>query len=331
MIFRSPLYLALLGLIPVLVLLVNRKRNPGVIYYPTVSSGKGIRPTWRVRWLNIMPWLTLAALILGCIALARPQIGVKESLVHRKGIDIVLAVDVSTSMLAEDFRTATGRQNRIGIVKAVTSQFIKRRVNDRIGMVIFSARPYILSPLTWDHDWTISRLAEVKAGMIEDGTAIGSALVTAVNRLRASDAKSKVIILLTDGVNNAGTIMPETAAEAARALNIKVYTIGAGSQGLVPYPVTDQWGRKGYQNVQIDLDEALLKKVAALTGGRYFRATDTGSLKAIFGQIDRLQKTVIAMPHYREYRDLYPYLLSLALGLLVIETVLSNTIFRRLP
>jgi Ca-activated chloride channel family protein len=331
MTFQSPLYLGLLLLIPVLIFLGNRKQRPGVIYHSSISAGKNALPTWRVRWFKTMSWMTLVALALACIALARPQIGVEESLVRRQGIDIVLAVDVSTSMLAEDFKTARGRQNRISIVKEVTGQFINRRPNDRIGLVIFAARPYILSPLTWDHDWTVTRLAEVRAGMIEDGTAIGSALVTAVNRLRASDARSKVVILLTDGVNNAGTVMPETAAEAARALKIKVYTIGAGSKGLVPYPVTDGWGRKGYQNVKIDLDETLLKKVAGLTGGRYFRATDTGSLKAIFRQIDRLQKTVIEMPHYREYRDLYPYLAGLALILLIAETVLSNTIFRRLP
>jgi Ca-activated chloride channel family protein len=331
MTFQNPLYLGLLLLIPVLIFLDHRKQRPGVIYYSTLGPGKNAPSTWRVRWLKAMPWLTLAALALVCIALARPRIGVKESLVRRQGIDIVLAVDVSTSMLAEDFQTAKGRQNRINIVKEVTGQFINRRPNDRIGLVIFSARPYILAPLTWDHDWAVARLAEVRAGMIEDGTAIGSALVTAVNRLRASDAKSKVVILLTDGVNNAGAVMPETAAEAARALRIKVYTIGAGSRGLVPYPVTDAWGRKGYQNVKIDLDEPLLKKIAGLTGGRYFRAADTGSLKAIFRQIDRMQKTVIAMPHYREYRELYPYLAGLALLLLTAETILSNTVFRRLP
>jgi Ca-activated chloride channel family protein len=331
MTFQSPFYLGLLLLIPALIFLGNRKQRPGVIYYSTLSPGKNALPTWRVRWLKAMLWMTLTALALCCVALARPRMGVKESLVRRQGIDIVLAVDVSTSMLAEDFKTAKGRQNRIAIVKEVTGQFINRRPNDRIGLVIFSARPYILSPLTWDHDWTVSRLSEVQAGMIEDGTAIGSALVTAVNRLRASDAKSKVVILLTDGVNNAGAVMPETAAEAARALRIKVYTIGAGSRGTVPYPVTDAWGRKGYQNVKIDLDESLLKKVAKMTGGRYFRATDTGSLKAIFGQIDRMQKTVIAMPHYREYRDLYPYLVGLALLLLIAETILSNTVLRRLP
>ncbi|HEY8463280.1 MAG TPA: VWA domain-containing protein [Bacillota bacterium] len=331
MILQSPLYLGLLLLLPAMVFLINRNRRPGAIYYSTIGPGKNLPVTRRVWWFQVLPWLTVTALALCILALARPQIGIKESMVRRKGIDIVLAVDVSTSMLAEDFQTATGRRNRIDTVKRVTSQFITRRPNDRIGIIIFAARPYILAPLTWDQDWVITRLNEVKAGMIEDGTAIGSALITAVNRLRTSDAKSKVVILLTDGMNNAGAVMPETAAEVARALKIKVYTIGAGSKGLVPYPVTDQWGRKSYQNVKTDLDETLLKKVANLTGGRYFRATDTDSLKAIFKQIDRLQKTVIKMPHYREYRDLYPYLLGLALGLLVVETILANTVLRRLP
>ncbi len=330
MLFHNPFYLGLLLLVPLLILGSRRQRR-GAIQYAATQVFQGIAPNWKVRWSERLPWLKICAVSCAIIALARPQIGVEQSLVRRAGVDIVLALDVSTSMLAEDFRGAAGRVNRLAVVKEVTRDFIARRPNDRIGIVIFSGRPYILSPLTWDHDWSESRLAEVECGMIEDGTAIGAALTTAVSRLEESKAKSKVVILLTDGNNNAGEIAPETAANAAKALGVTVYTIGAGSTGPVPYPMRDQWGRKYYQNVQIDLDDALLQKIAKTANGRYFRATDSQSLRAIFQRIDRMEKTRIAMPHYREYRELYPYLLSLSLFLLVAEACLANTLFRRLP
>lgn len=234
-------------------------------------------------------------------------------------------------MLAEDFKINGVRKNRFEIIKKVTKDFITQRPNDRIGMVIFAGRPYILSPLTWDHGWSEARLAESKPGMVEDGTAIGSALTTSVNRLRQSTANSKVVILLTDGANNAGDIQPITAAEAAKALGIRVYTIGAGSHGLVPYPAVDPWGNKVYRQVQIDLDENLLQEIADKTKGKYFRATDTKSLQTIFTQINQLEKTSIEMPQYQVYKDLYPYLLFTALFLLFGEALLANTIFRRLP
>ena len=187
------------------------------------------------------------ALILIILALARPQVGLKESWERKEGIDLILVLDVSTSMLAEDFEVRGGRRNRLEIVKEVTDNFIQNRRHDRLGIVIFGEKPYILSPLTWDKNFTVTRLAQVQAGMVEDGTAIGSALATAINRLRQSEAESKVVILLTDGVNNAGHIHPLTAAEAAQALGITIYTIGAGSKGPVPYPTTDLWGRKVYR------------------------------------------------------------------------------------
>lgn len=329
--FASPLFLVLLLVIPFLVFWVNLQYRKGAIRYSNTTLAGTILPTWKTKWIRVMPWLTVTALIMMIIALARPQFGLPESLVRREGIDIVLALDVSTSMLAEDFQIAGQRINRIDIVKQVTKDFIDKRPNDRIGIVIFAGRPYILSPLTWDHDWVKTRLTEVKAGMIEDSTAIGSALATSVNRLQASKAKSKVVILLTDGMNNAGEIMPETAAQAAQALNVKIYTIGAGSKDYVPYPVKDQWGQKAYQMIKIDLDEELLQNIATTTGGQYFRATDTNSLTKIFRQIDRMEKTTIEMPHFREYRDLYPHLLTLAVIILLGETILTNTLLRRLP
>lgn len=331
MFFHDPLFLGLLICLPLVTLALFRDRSQGTVYYPNAGLFQRTSPNWRVRWAKYLPWVNLIALCLFIVALARPQIGLKQSLVRKEGVDIVLALDVSSSMLAEDFQNATGRVNRLAVVKEVTKDFIDHRPNDRIGIVIFSGRPYILSPLTWDHDWSESRLAEIKPGMIEDGTAIGSALTAAVSRLQESQAKSKVVILLTDGNNNAGEIAPETAAEAAKALEVTVYTIGAGSKGLVPYPVQDQWGRKYYQNLQVDLDETLLRQIASRTHGRYFRATDTASLRQIFQQIDRMAKTAIEMPKFQDYLELYPYLAGFGLLLLLAETLLANTVFRRLP
>lgn len=332
MIFRNPFFLILIPVIPALFLFFRKKgKNEGAVRYSSVAHLKGVGSSRRAYWAQHLPWLRLTFLILMVIALARPQIGLKDTIVRREGIDIVLVLDVSTSMLAEDFIIKGARQNRLEIVKKVTSDFIAKRPNDRIGIVIFAGRPYILSPLTWDHDFIETRLREIEAGMIEDGTAIGSALTTAVNRLRESETKSKVIILLTDGVNNAGNIHPETAGEAAAALEITVFTIGAGSDGPVPYPVIDNWGRKVYQKVQIGLDEDLLKQVAEKTGGEYFHANDTDSLVTIFHRIDKMTKSPLKMPIYREYRELYPYLLLAALFLICLETILNNTVFRRLP
>ena len=329
--FRDPLFLILLIIPPVLLYFLKKRNSPGAVIYSDTSSFSRIGSTWKVQGLAILPWLVTGALMILIIGLARPQIGLKQSQLRREGIDVVLAIDVSTSMLAEDIKIAGAQSNRIEVVKLVASKFINRRPNDRIGIVIFAGRPYILSPITWDHDWSVTRLSEVKAGMIEDGTAIGSGLASAVNRLRESKAKSKVIILLTDGNNNAGQITPDAAADAAKAMKVHVYTIGAGTKGLAPYPVVDQYGQKSYQQVNFQLDEALLQKIASTTGGRYFRATDAQTLTAIFNKIDKLAKTTMEMPRYRDYFDLYPYFLLTGLILLLVELVLANTVLRRLP
>ena len=280
--------------------------------------------------VNLPPWLTLLAVLLVIIALARPQTGIKQTQIRREGIDIALVLDISPSMLAEDFKLKGKQVNRLEVVKAVASDFIKKRPDDRFGLVVFAGKSYILSPLTWDHDWCISRLNEIKIGMIEDGTAIGSALATAINRLKESPAKSKVIILLTDGVNNSGEIAPETAAQAGKAKSIIIYTIGAGTKGPVPFPSTEN-GRKVYQTMRIDLDETLLTKIAEITGGRYFPATDTQSLIQVFERINKMKKTSQRAPIYQNYQDLYPYCLLAALILFLIEAILTNTVLRRIP
>jgi Ca-activated chloride channel family protein len=265
------------------------------------------------------------------IALARPQKGKVEAKITTEGIDIVLAVDVSGSMLAEDFQIGGEHQNRLYVVKQVVRDFIEERINDRIGIVVFAARPYTLCPLTLDHGWLIQQLDQAEIGMIEDGTAIGSAIATATNRIRASTAKSRIIILLTDGRNNAGRIDPITAADAASALSVKIYTIGAGTKGLAPYPVRDFFGNKVYRQVKIEIDDESLKRIAEKTEGMYFRATDTDSLREIYREIDEMEKTEIEATEYMEYKEFYPHLLILAIISFVLEIGLANTRFRRLP
>ncbi len=270
-------------------------------------------------------------ILLIAFGLARPQKGVEESKLVGEGIDIVLVIDVSGSMRAEDFQIAGESYNRLHIVKAVVKDFIKGRSNDRIGIVVFAGRPYTLCPLTLDYGWLIQNLDRAKIGMLEDGTAIGTAIATGCNRLRESSADSKVLILLTDGRNNTGRISPETAANLAKTLNVKIYTIGAGTKGMAPYPSRDLFGNKIYQPVKIEIDDESLTQVAQETGGRYFRATDTENLRQIYDDIDKMEKTEIETPQYLEYKEFYPYFLIPALIGFLAEIALANTRLRRLP
>lgn len=289
------------------------------------------KPTFKMKAYMVLPWLRILAVVLCFIALARPQTPLEESKVETEGVEIVLAVDISGSMKAEDFTVDGKRANRLEAVKQVVERFVEGRHNDRIGLIAFAGRAYTVCPLTLDYGWLLENLERLSIGMIEDGTAIGSGLSTALNRLKDTEAKSKIIILLTDGRNNAGDITPKVAAEAARALDIKVYTIGAGKKGNAPYPVQDFFGNTVYQPMPVDIDEETLKLIAEKTGGMYFRATDTASLKNIYEEIDRLETTPIEEKGYLEYKELYPYVLILALFLLLLEIVLGNTLLRRLP
>ena len=275
--------------------------------------------------------LRMFALLLIIVALSRPQFMLQESKIESEGIDIVLAIDTSTSMLAEDFELGGKRENRLEVVKEVVREFITQRNSDRIGIVAFASRAYTVSPLTLDYGWLMQSLERVKIGMIEDGTAIGSGLSSALNRLKDTTAKGKVVILLTDGRNNAGRISPITAAEAAAALDIKAYTIGAGTKGLAPYPAQDLFGNKVYRQVSIEIDEQILRKIAENTGAQYFRATDTESLKAIYESIDTLEKTTIEETGYREYKELFHLFLIPGLVLLLLEIVLKKSLLRSLP
>lgn len=331
LVIRDPLFLILILLIPVLLYVKYRRQRKTSIRFPSVGHLKVLPNSWRNKLRPVLLLLRAISLILLIIALARPQGGVRQQRVTEEGIDIILAVDVSTSMLAEDFTFNNQRYNRLDIVKQVLADFIPQRVNDRLGMVVFGGRPYTVAPLTWDQNWLIQRMAELQVGMVEDGTAIGSAIMISLERLKDSRAKSKVVILLTDGQNNQGEIQPGIAAEAAKALGIKIYTIGAGSRGVVPYPVTDPFGQTVYRNVRIDIDDQLLTEIAEKTGGQYYRAVDTEDLYQIYQEINQLEKTEIEMNRFYNYTELYGQFILFGLIFLCLEIILQNTVLRRLP
>ncbi len=324
----QPLMLLLGALVPVLIYwyFFHRQRRTAALRYSNLELLEAAGKSWRTR-LRHLPFV-LRMLVVACLvlALARPQTGSAEEEITAEGIDIVMALDLSTSMLAEDLRP-----NRLEAAKRVAMEFIDGRRNDRIGLVVFARRGFAQCPLTLDYGILKDLLAEVQTGLIDDGTAIGMGLVTAINRLRESNAKSRIIVLLTDGRNNQGEIDPLTSAEMAQTLGIKVYTIGAGAKGLAPYPVQDPVFGQRYARVEVDIDEETLLETAEITGGRYFRATDTASLKAIYSEIDRLEKTEVTVTQFTRYRELFHYPLALASLLLISELVLANTRFRRIP
>ncbi len=281
--------------------------------------------SWRLYLVHVpfaLRMLALAALI---VAFARPQSSTKQRNVSIKGIDIVMTLDISSSMLAEDFKP-----NRLEAAKEVAWDFIQKRPNDRMALVVFSGESFTQCPLTTDHRVIKNLFKDIKSGMIEDGTAIGDGLATSINRLRDSKAVSKVIILLTDGVNNSGSLDPSSAAEIAAMYGIRIYTIGMGTRGTAPYPVQGMFG-KTYQNVEVEIDEDLLRNVAEMTGGQYFRATDKDKLEAIYDEIDRLEKSRIDVTEFSEKTEEFLPLALLAFVLLALEFLLRNTILKTLP
>jgi Ca-activated chloride channel family protein len=330
--FAHPWLLLLLLVLPVLALLRGKiGGTPGILFSSTklvMAVGKRRRS----RAGAVLASLLYGAMACLIVALARPQLGRTLERVQASGVDIMLVLDVSGSMMAEDYTIGSSRANRIDAVKRVTQQFIEARPNDRIGIIAFAGRPYLVSPLTLDHEWLIRNLDRVQLGLVEDGTAIGSALASAVSRLKDRDSKTKLIVLLTDGANNAGKVLPLTSAEAAKALGMKIYTVGAGSDGPVPVPVgKDMFGKTVYQKMVFDFDEKLLDQIAKIGDGKYFRAADTDSMDKTFREIDRMEKTKIEVEKSADYRDLFPLFLALGVILLGAEAVLSQTIWRRLP
>jgi Ca-activated chloride channel family protein len=326
--FANTYFLSLLVLIPLIGwwYFQKQKGRGATLRFSQLSVIKNVHRVSAIRARHILFVLRLLVLSLLILAFARPQSGVKGEEVLTQGIDIVLAMDVSSSMLAEDIKP-----NRVEATKQVAAEFIKGRKNDRIGMVVFSGQAFTQCPLTIDYGILLNFLDQIKVGMIEDGTAMGMGLATAVNRLRNSEAKSKVIILLTDGRNNRGEIDPITAAQAAQAFDIKVYTIGAGTRGTALYPVNDPYFGKRYVPMQVDVDEETLHRIADLTGGEYFRATDRQSLEKIYKEIDGMEKTEIKVKEYTRYSELFIYFLGSALFLFIGEIVLANTRFRKIP
>ena len=252
----------------------------------------------------------------------------------------MLVLDVSGSMLTKDFTIGGQEATRVDAIREVTRKFIEGRPNDRIGIIAFAGRPYVVSPMTLDHDWLLQNLDRVKIGLVEDGTAIGSAMAAAGNRLNDKKSKSRVLVLLTDGENNAGKIPPNAAAEALKTLHIKLYAIGIGTNGTAPFPVmdprngnviTDVRGNVMYQLAQVSFNESGLKEIANIADGRFFRATDTRTLADIYGDIDKMEKTTVSVKKYQQYRELFPLCLMSGAGLLVAQLLLSQTIWKKLP
>lgn len=330
-IFKDPVVFWLILLAPFVVFVERHRRAGSNFIFSSEELVKELKPTARVRLGKSAIILRAAAILLMIIALARPQAVLEGSKTVSEGVDIVLALDTSTSMLAEDFKIGPRRINRFDLVREVVKDFIKKRKDDRIGMIAFAARAYTLCPLTTDYAWLNENMDRARVGMMEDATAIGSAIASSINRLRTSKTKSKIIILLTDGVNNAGNISPLVAAEAAKALKIKIHTIGVGTKGLSPYPMKDFYGRTVYRNIPIEIDEESLKKIAELTGGKYYLASDAEKMRRIYDEINKLEKSNIEHLGYREYSELFGYFLIPGLILLAVEIFLSNTVFLKVP
>ncbi len=327
--FASPHYLWLLTLLaPMIAYYVWRTMQGGAAIQISTVEGVARAPKSVRYYLRHLPFaLRAAAFGLLVVALARPQQIEQNVRTSSEGIDIMLVIDVSASMLARDFEP-----DRITAAKEVAGSFISDRYGDRIGLVAFAAEAFTQSPLTTDQSTLQTLLAQIRSGLIDDsGTAIGNGLATAINRLRESDAKSKVVILLTDGVNNRGEITPITAAEIARAQNIRVYTIGVGTEGMAPYPAVDMFGNITFVKQKVEIDEKTLTAMAEMTGGRYFRATDNAKLKAIYDEINQLEKSKVEVTEHLSYHEQFLAWVLAALGLLLAEFLLVNLVLKRIP
>jgi Ca-activated chloride channel family protein len=330
--FASPWFLLFLLVLPLWLWREQRVARQGGLKFSSVATARSLSSFWAALGPALLLLLRGATLLLVVAALARPQLGRSESKIRTEGIDIVLVLDISGSMQAMDYEKFGQRQSRIDAVKDVVREFIRARPNDRIGMVVFGTRSYVASPLTLDHDWLDRNLDRVRIGLVEGNTAIGAGIGTAVNRLRDTKAKSKVIVLLTDGGENVRNPPALEAAKAAKEFNVRVYTIGAGSQGIAPMPVFDQAGNlMGYQPIRADLDEDLLKQIATATGGQYFRAADNASLRKTYVQIDAMEKQKVETLAYEEWQELFPWFLAPGLGCLLLAVTLEQTRLRRLP
>lgn len=326
--FANPYLLWLLALVvPMVAYYIYRTLQGGAAIRISSVAGARNAPRTVRYWLRHAPFvLRVAAVVLMIVALARPQDVEEQSRTNAEGIDIMLAIDISSSMLARDFQP-----DRLTAAKEVAAEFIADRYGDRIGLALFAGESFTQSPLTTDKGTLQTLLMRLRSGIIEDGTAIGNGLATAINRLRESDAKSKVIILLTDGVNNRGEIAPLMAAEIAADMGIKVYTIGVGTRGKAPYPAMDMFGNMSFQMMDVEIDEQTLEQIAQTTSGRYFRATDRQSLKEIYDEINAMEKSKVEVTDLTIYHEQFLPLLLLAIGLLVAEFLIEKIVLKRIP
>ncbi len=325
--FAYPQLLALLVLLPLAAWYILRRRRERSVAYSSLDLllGAGLEASaWKRHGKLALRLLVLALVI---VALARPQTGRSRHTEYAEGIDIMLVLDTSGSMQAQDFEP----KNRLHVAKEVVKEFIGKRKQDRIGLVVFAADAITQCPLTLDYGLLDKLVDSVDFGMLDDGTAIGVALATACNRLRTSEAKSRIVILLTDGQNNAGMVDPTTAARVAAALGIKVYTVGVGTRGRAPIPIDDPVFGRRLVSVDVDIDETTLRKIAELTDGKYFRATDREELYEIYDRIDKLEKTKVESETYVEYTDRFPWFVIPALGLFLLEFGLEQTVLRETP
>lgn len=332
MAFAHPWLLLLLLLLPLASWLKGRRGLPPAFVYSSVKLVAGLSGAKRSRagaFLMALRWLAVALFV---VALAQPRLLKSTTQVKASGIDIVVALDMSGSMVSEDFVVNGQRVNRFDMARRVLKGFIDKRPNDRIGLVLFASQAYIATPLTLDHDYLEEDLDRLKIGDInQNSTAIGDGLATAVNRLRDLKAKSKIVILMTDGQNNAGKIDPVMAANAAAALGVKVYTVGIGEHGMAPMPVYMGGQKVGYQNVPVDIDEDTLRQIAEKTGGNYYRADNAKKFQDIYAEINKLEKTEAVINKFTEYKELFPWFVWGGLAVLLVELMLGQTVFRRLP
>jgi Ca-activated chloride channel family protein len=327
--FKNPLALVLLGLIPIIVIFRQSLffSNTSRMVYSSITHAKQIKPSLKIRLRPLLFVLRLVFLSLLVYALARPQSGRSEREIETEGVEIVLAVDVSTSMRAEDFKP-----NRLEAVKNVVKTFLNQRVSDRIGLSIFAGQSFTQCPLTLDYGVLTELVDKLDfADQDWDGTAIGNGLANAIDLIKNSDAKSKVIILLTDGMNNQGEVDPYLAADLAKTYNVRVYTIGAGTNGVARVPVNHQYFGKQYAQMQVQIDEEILTAIADQTGGKYFRATNKDELKNIYEEIDKLERTKINVKEFTRYSELFSFFLIAALVAFIIELILGNTWLQKLP
>jgi Ca-activated chloride channel family protein len=338
--FARPWLLLLLLAIPLLAYLRGKRGATAALVFSSTTALAAIGKRSAARAGKILRTLLLASLAIFVVALARPQLGKSLTQVEASGIDIMLVLDVSGSMLTKDFTIGGEEASRLDAVRDVTRKFIEARPNDRIGMIAFGTQPYVVSPMTLDHDWLLQNLERVRIGLVEGNTAIGSAMAAAGNRLNDKHSKSRAIVLLTDGDNNAGKIPPNTAAEALKALRIKLYAVGIGTNGKAPVPLedprngkflTDAVGNIEYAMAMVHFNEAGLKEIAKIADGQFYRATDTKSLEEIYHDIDKMENSTVSVKKYQQYHDLFPLCIMSGCGLLVGQILLSQTIWKKLP